>query len=213
MATEKIRYQEWMVMPQPLSSSIVYLIRHGQTTGDIENRFGGAYDDYLTDLGKEQSRQVARDLNNSPLSMVYSSSLNRALETADIIADCLDVPRGVLPEFRECNRYGILSGMTKHEALQHHPQEVAKLKDPVGTVTGAESYRDFRQRVTAAFERLFTEGAQGEIALVTHGGVFRLLLRDILGLGEASVGDCARIKLWVGQKGIRVIEQHGINMK
>ncbi|MCE8020918.1 histidine phosphatase family protein [Halomonas sp. MCCC 1A11036] len=200
-------------MPQPLNGSTLHLIRHGQTTGDIENRFGGAYDDYLTDLGKEQSRQVAQDLNNSPLSMVYSSSLNRALETADIIADCLDVPRGVLPEFRECNRYGILSGMTKHEAQQHHPQEVAKLKGLEDTVTGAESYRDFKQRVTAAFERLFNDGSKGEIALVTHGGVFRLLFRDILRLGEFSIGDCARVTLWYDQKGIGVIEQHGINVK
>ena len=38
----------------------IYLIRHGQTTGDIEDRFGGDYDDHLTRLGKSQSQNLAK---------------------------------------------------------------------------------------------------------------------------------------------------------
>lgn len=41
---------------------IIYLARHGQTTGDIENRYGGDYEDYLTNFGKEQSLALAEQL-------------------------------------------------------------------------------------------------------------------------------------------------------
>jgi broad specificity phosphatase PhoE len=192
---------------------MLYLIRHGQTTGDVENRYGGSYDDHLSELGKQQSRAAAQALSGTQVSIVYSSSLSRARETADIVAAALKAPRAVLPAFRECNRYGILSGMEKREALQAHPQEVAKLADLHDTVSGAESYADFRQRVTEAFDLLRRDNTNGAIALVTHGGVFRLLFREILKLGETSIDDCALAKLHFDERGFEVAELSGIAVK
>ena len=43
----------------------IYLVRHGQTTGDLENRYGGDYDDHLTELGKQQSAEVPGKLTSA----------------------------------------------------------------------------------------------------------------------------------------------------
>jgi broad specificity phosphatase PhoE len=192
---------------------VLYLVRHGQTTGDIEERYGGSYDDHLTDLGRRQSRSVVEALAGAQLTVVYSSPLNRAKETAAIIATALGLPREVLPDFRECNRYGILSGMVRREALQAHPEEVAKLAHLQDTVTGAESYAEFKQRVTQAFELLHGRVLNRPAALVTHGGVFRLLFREILDLGETSIDDCAVAGLQPQSQGFSAVELRGVAMK
>ena len=202
-----------MRMREPSHSSVLYLIRHGQTTGDVENRYGGSYDDHLTDLGRQQSHSAARALVGRQLTIVYSSPLSRARETADIVATALKTPQKVLPAFQECNRYGILSGMPKHEALRAHPEEVAKLADLHETVTGAESYSDFRNRVTAAFDLLCRGRSNGPIALVTHGGVFRLLFREILKAGEASIDDCALATLKLHEHGLSLVDLRGITVR
>jgi broad specificity phosphatase PhoE len=192
---------------------VLYLIRHGQTTGDVEERYGGSYDDHLTDLGRRQSRAVAETLAGAQLTAVYSSPLSRAKETAATIATSLGLPHEVLPDFRECDRYGILSGMVRREALQAHPQEVAKLANLQDTVTGAESYANFRRRVEKAFELLHRRILNRPAALVTHGGVFRLLFREILELGETSIDDCAVARLQTASDGFRAVELRGIAMQ
>jgi broad specificity phosphatase PhoE len=197
----------------PSRCRLLYLIRHGQTTGDVENRYGGSYDDHLTDLGRRQSHSVAQSLIGTQLTMVYSSPLSRARETADIVATALKAPQKVLPAFRECNRYGILSGMSKSDALRAHPEEVARLADLHKTVTGAEPYSEFRRRVTEAFDSLGRGNPSGSIALITHGGVFRVLFREILGLGEASIDDCALARLEFDGSGFRPLDLRGITLR
>lgn len=56
----------------------IYLIRHGQTTGDIENRYGGSYDDELTDEGQIQAHNLADKLMNSAIQILFCSPLIRA---------------------------------------------------------------------------------------------------------------------------------------
>lgn len=201
-----------MEIREKFHSPMLYLIRHGQTTGDVENRYGGSYDDHLTDLGRRQSHSVTQALRDKQLTIVYSSPLSRARETADIIATTLNVPQQVLPAFRECNRYGILSGMTKREALQAYPKEVAKVADLHKTVTGAEPYSNFNSRVTEAFDLLSRQHSNGSIALITHRGIFRLLFREILKLGETSIDDCALAKLHFVEFGFRLVDLQGISV-
>jgi broad specificity phosphatase PhoE len=64
----------------------IIFIRHGETTGDIEDRFGGDYDDHLSEKGVAQAKQVAELLKNRNMGVIYSSVLVRAKETAGVIA-------------------------------------------------------------------------------------------------------------------------------
>ncbi|MBI4020340.1 MAG: histidine phosphatase family protein [Candidatus Aenigmarchaeota archaeon] len=49
----------------------IYLIRHGETTGDVEDRYGGDYDDHLTRKGKQQSINLSRRLSNKDVEIIF----------------------------------------------------------------------------------------------------------------------------------------------
>ncbi|MBU1132445.1 histidine phosphatase family protein, partial [Patescibacteria group bacterium] len=87
----------------------IYLIRHGETTGDIEDRFGGDYDDHLTAKGIEQARELAKQLLNKEIEIIFVSPLMRAVETAEEVEKVLHVPVEVLEDLRERNNYGVLT--------------------------------------------------------------------------------------------------------
>lgn len=191
---------------------IIYLLRHGQTTGDIENRYGGDYDDHLTDIGKQQSAQLADKLSDKRIEQLYASPRIRAQETADIIAEKLGLVVRALDEFRERNSYGILTGMTKDEALQRYSEQIELLKDVHNAIEGAEEYAPFQKRIVAALETVSKESAE-KVAVVTHGGPIRLIFRDILKLGEVDVEDCAYAVLEVSNGEYKLLEKNRINIR
>jgi len=191
---------------------IIYLARHGQTTGDIEDRYGGDYDDHLTEVGKQQSAQLAEKLANKKIEQLFASPRIRAQETAAIIAERLGLVATTLDEFRERNGYGILTGMTKEEAIKQHPDQVELLKDVHNAVDGAEEYKSFQQRITAALDNVSQMRAE-KITVVTHGGPIRLIFRDILKLGEIEVGDCAYAVIEPDHGSFRVFELEGIQIQ
>ena len=111
----------------------IYLIRHGQTTGDVENRYGGDYDDSLTELGVKQSEEVAEKLRNKGIKKIYCSTRKRARETAEILCKKINAQLNFVGDLRERNNYGIVTGMIKEEAKKKHPKEVEKLEKNMET--------------------------------------------------------------------------------
>ncbi len=94
----------------------IYLIRHGQTTGDIEDRFGGDYDDHLTEIGLKQAEELAEKINNQGIKKIYYSPRIRAVETANKVNQITGIPIEKIDDLRERNAYGILTGKLKSEA-------------------------------------------------------------------------------------------------
>jgi probable phosphoglycerate mutase len=173
----------------------IYFIRHGETTGDIEDLYGGAYDDHLSEQGVTQSKALAATLKGKGIETIYASSLIRAQETAAYIAEVTHADIIAENDLRERNQYGELTGMNKGEAKAKFPEQVELLKDRLNTLSGAESYEDFRDRFAATFARI-VGGDKSAIAIVTHGGGFRVLFRDVLKWGELKmIGDCACVLL------------------
>ena len=174
----------------------IIFIRHGQTTGDLENRYGGGYDDHLTPEGRRQSESVREELKDKKIDLIICSSFIRARETADIISQAM-IPVVAENDIKERNQYGILTGMIREEARQKFPDLVEKLKDRNNTIEEAESYEDFRKRIEAAFDRLTSDSSHACIGVIWHGGPMRVLFRDILKKGELGkeIGDCAWVEL------------------
>lgn len=172
----------------------LFLIRHGETTGDLEDRYGGDYDDCLTAKGEQQARDFAEELEGRGIPAIVSSPLIRARQTADIIAR--GIPITIEPDFKEWNQYGILTGKVRSEARKEYPELAEKVKDRLNTIDGAESYDDFSKRVSAAFDRLVESVRDGCIAVITHAGPIRVIFRDVLKKGElGTIGDCAWVQL------------------
>lgn len=169
----------------------IYLIRHGQTTGDVEDRYGGDYDDHLTEEGQKQAQVLAGELFDKGIEMIFSSPRIRAQETSWILRDCLNCDIKVIDGLRERNTYGVLTGMVKAEAKERYPEQVERLKSYLNTLEGGEAYTDFKQRIVKAF--LSVVGSEkGTIAVVTHGGPFRCLFREFFQWGELKeLGDGA----------------------
>ena len=174
----------------------IYLVRHGETTSDIEDRYGGDYDDHLTEKGTNQAKELAKKLSSKGIEIIYHSPKTRAAETAQIVATELKAPLVVLENFRERNNYGVLTGLTKTEALEKFASEVKKLEISQKNhgITGSEGYAWFKQRILHAFSAVTNE-EQKAVAIITHGGPIRVILRELAKKELASIGECAIIEL------------------
>ena len=155
----------------------ILLIRHGETTGDIEDRYGGAYDDHLTEKGREQLAETAQKLAGRTIDVLYTSSLIRARESADILNSVFNTQIEVMDGLRERN-YGVLGGLTKAEALEQYPEAVEAHKDPANTDPEGESQQDFTERVVTAFEAI-TKSGHDRVVVVSHGGPIKTILRHL----------------------------------
>lgn len=169
----------------------IYLIRHGQTTGDIENRYGGSYDDHLSGEGEIQAHKLAEKLANSGIQIILCSPLSRAQETAKIVNTKLNCEIKTVEDLRERNQNAILSGMTRDEAKEKYPELVEQVRDYKNTIPGAESYDDFVERVKKAFMEITNSAGYSTIGIVTHGGPIRVIFREILKDREIDIADCA----------------------
>jgi len=173
---------------------IIYLIRHGETTGDIEDRYGGDYDDNLSLKGIKESKDLAKKLKKKSIQFIYVSPRVRAIETASIVNKVLNVRLSIFDDLRERNNYGILTGLIKSEAKKRYPEEVEELeKGHHHKVKNSENYERFKKRIVSAFKRITRDDKYSTIAIITHGGPIRCIVRDVLKKGELeeNLKDCA----------------------
>lgn len=170
----------------------IYLIRHGQTTGDVEDRYGGDYNDDLTNKGKLQAQELANKLNNSGIQILFCSPMKRTQQTAKILKSNLHCEITTIENLKERNKNGILTGMTKNEATTKYSELVEQLKNYRNTIQGAESQDDFVERIKKAFAEATSSDNYSTIGIVTHGGPIWAIFTDILNdNGIIEIGDCA----------------------
>lgn len=173
----------------------IILIRHGQSTGDVEDRYGGAYDDELSPQGERQAQELAEEMAGLGIETLFASPLKRALQTAQAIRNRVACPLHVMDGLRERDRYGLLSGMTKVQAKRDYPDLAERAKDLFATLPSAESYEAAAQRMSETYADVLAQ-TRNCSAVLWHGGGMRVLFRDILEQGEPEeVGDCGWVEL------------------
>ena len=173
----------------------IYLIRHGQTTGDIAGLYGGTYDDHLSAKGLKQAKELALDLRNKNIEIIYSSPYNRAKDTAESLAKTLKCPIKIKEDLRERNVYGFMSGESKEKMKEKFPEEFAKAQNYRLTVRGGEEYADFKKRILAVIDEIVKE-KYDTVAVVSHGGPIRCFHREILNSGnEIEPRDCEVLEI------------------
>lgn len=104
----------------------VLLIRHGQSQGNAEGRFGGHSATPLSPRGRQEAEAVASTLRKTSIQAIYSSDLLRAVETAQPLARVTRLEIIKSEAFRE-RSVGEMEGLTFEEAAQKHPEDYAAL--------------------------------------------------------------------------------------
>ncbi|MBX3300500.1 MAG: histidine phosphatase family protein [Acidobacteria bacterium] len=166
-------------MPPPTR---LYLVRHGQSDGNAEGRFGGHGPTPLSDLGRRQAETTAKYLANEGIRHIYSSDLPRAIETARPLAELLSLPVHATPAFRE-RHIGVLEGLTFDESREKHPKDYYALvnRNVDHVISGGESYRHLLRRATAKLNDIIRLHQGERIAVFSHTGAICFLTLYLMG--------------------------------
>ncbi len=150
----------------------IFLARHGETDWNRELRFQGHRDPPLNETGRRQARELAERLAGEELVWVYSSSLRRALETAELVARPLGLPLSSEDGLREVDT-GSWSGLTRAEIEERYPEAFRRWLDYGPGWEDGESYEEMAGRVAATLDLLAARHPGERILVVTHGGPVR----------------------------------------
>ena len=161
--------------------STILLARHGESDWNRAKRWQGHADRPLTDLGRAQARDLAARLEETELDAVYSSDLQRARETAGIVASGHGLEVRELPALREVD-VGAWSGLTRAEAAERFPDAYRRWEDGGEGWDDGETYEQLGERVVGAVKRIAADHPGERVLVVTHGGSIRAVHADALGL-------------------------------
>lgn len=180
--------------------TLFYIIRHGETEYNRNGRYQGQSDIPLNETGRAQSRALASRLAATPLDVIYASDLVRAQETARTIAGGRTVVLD--PRLREVD-VGRVVGLTREEIIQREPAFWSAYgREPDRTpFPGGESACDVQRRALEVFRAIRERYSEGRVAVVTHGGLIKMLVADVLGLSLAE-----RHRVALDNCGLSVVE-------
>jgi broad specificity phosphatase PhoE len=162
--------------------SRVLFIRHAET--EMAGRFCGHSDPELNAQGRMQLTWLTDQLSTEPIDTVYSSDLRRASATAHAIAAVREIPQVVRPALREID-FGQWEGLSWEQIEQMDPDYARTwiVRYPHLPAPSGETFHAFEARVLSEVNHLL-EGKHGPIAVVTHGGVLRVVLRHFCGCSD-----------------------------
>ena len=166
-------------MPAPTK---LYLIRHGQSDGNAEGRFGGHGPTPLSKLGEQQAERTAKMIAAEGVDAIYSSDLPRAVQTAKPLAELTGIAIKATPAFRE-RHVGVLQGLTFGESKQRYPDDYFALvnRHVNHVISGGESYRQLLKRATSTLNKLLREHRGQRIVIYSHTGVICFLSLHLMG--------------------------------
>lgn len=148
----------------------------------------GHFDVALSDTGLEQSRQLAKALQDQPIRAVYSSDLQRTYQGARLIAEHHGLDPVAFPELRELF-FGEWEGKSLAELSEKFPGEMNKrLKQTeLFRADGGETFQELHDRVIPKFMEVTASHPNDTIAFMCHGGVNRAILAHLLGFPLANL--------------------------
>ncbi len=165
-----------------MTTTRIHLIRHGQVAGHDRPRYNGQSDVALTDLGIAQYHRLRERLAGTAISACYTSDLSRCVIGAEIICGQFGVQPVRRSQLRELN-IGIWEGLTWDEITERWPEEWrARLADPTNyRVPEGENLLDVEARVMPVMAEILDKNRGGEVLVVGHGGVNRIILLNVIG--------------------------------
>jgi broad specificity phosphatase PhoE len=163
----------------------LYFVRHGESEANIQHVISNRESHFgLTEQGKQQATILAEKLRDDSITVIYSSPVLRARETAEILSKSFHKPYQITEALREYD-CGVLEEKSDQESWRLH-REIAEdwtlkhnnLRKP----EGGESFLEIKERFIPFVERFAQSGlySQGHILFVSHGGLLQLMLPEVL---------------------------------
>jgi alpha-ribazole phosphatase/probable phosphoglycerate mutase len=155
----------------------LFLIRHATT--DMAGTLCGQVDPSLNAIGREQARALAQWLQHRQVRRLYTSDLRRAVQTARPLAGLWDLPILKRPGLREIS-FGAWEGKRWSEIRTADPDITAMESSPKLGAPGGETFACFRARILFALKQTLAESEGHTSAIVTHLGVMRVILTELV---------------------------------
>lgn len=165
----------------------VIIVRHGETTWNLEGKRQGHFDSALTDKGVAQAQALAKRLQRERFQRLYSSDLGRAHHTATIVAKATGHEIVVDVRLRE-RSLGVFQGLNGEEIKTRYPEEhrLHRTMGPDYVIPGGESMRQQVERNIACLNELAEKHLGETIVVVAHGGVLSGLFRHTFSIPLAA---------------------------
>ncbi len=161
--------------------AIILLARHGETDWNAERRWQGHSDRPLTGRGREQAASLGERVAETALEAIYASDLQRARDTARVVAARLGLDVRTMSELREVD-VGSWAGLTRDEAAERFPEGFKRWELGHPGWEDGETYAEMCERVVRAVQAIAERHPDGPVLVVTHAGPIRALHAAALGL-------------------------------
>ena len=166
----------------------IYLVRHGQSVGNVKNLWYGSTDLPLTDLGREQARQAGEKLRGTAFSACYTSPLSRARDTAALVMAGRQEPTVIVPDLRE-QHMGLLEPKSVPQIRTEDPDFFSALMADwvhICPPEGEPYDTGLAPRVARVLDGLTAKGE--DCLVVAHNGPLVFALAHLLGLPMEAAG-------------------------
>ena len=152
-------------------------VRHAEAVGNKIRRFHGWTDSGLTDKGRLQAERVAARLKDVDIDVIYSSSLTRAVQTAEYIAEQKGLPVRTAEKLKEING-GDWEDIAWTELEERWPDEYENWENQPHTLKmpNGESMDEFQDRLLEEVMSIIERNEGQNICIVTHGTAIRAML-------------------------------------
>jgi len=153
------------------------LVRHGEIPSNIKKVYAGRRPEKLNDKGIRQSQDVAKKLLDFRVDAIYTSPIQRAVQTAEIIREKLNVNVVTMTAFRELEM-GPWEGMSEIGIARQYPKEwkIWNTRPAELRLSGRETLDELQERVLTGINAVYQNNTDKNIVIITHVAIIRVLL-------------------------------------
>lgn len=170
--------------------TLVIFMRHGQAENNISRTLVGRHiESHLTEQGRKQVADTAREMKSIPIDKVYVSPVTRAVETARIVCDSLGMSYEIDERLYEIE-LGRLVGMNYEEVTTRYGDLFLRFyseHDPVLAGFGVETFASVKQRIKSLLDEVLDKHEGANILTITHLDPIKAALAAILDLKPESL--------------------------
>ncbi len=153
------------------------MIRHGEIPSNVKKIYAGRSSETLTPRGICQAEAVAEELKSYNILSIYTSPMQRALQTAHIIGDEIGKKAVVNDAFREME-LGPWEGLSENDIAHTYPEDwhIWHERPAELTLSGRETLHELLERVVEGVKNIYNHAEKQDVVIVTHVAVIRVLL-------------------------------------